>query len=665
MAVLTFGAMSYCPNYRTFHRHTSYERGLVNFGYPVADVRNLAAYRYDEVESAREAGHSALQWAGPCEDYRDITDSGCARCRETYMSFRQSAAALEAQCFAEGVLARASEGDRLFLVSVPIPMVAVRDKSAYNGRRLGEYQRLSKKKRKAHKRAFERKKKVMFEREGLKVGPEYYSPKRVKERKDAHKLWLTEHKDDYYQLECIKSDVMRSVVVKEDAFIKREPYKSGYRYVLTEGQYRLEQDVARYAVQRVKPPALRWLFKQLEMRIRKLGRQNGFGIKYQAVIEQGKRGGYHYHVLLHVFGCDKTEELQVGDEPIENWQDEVELKAVLEREWFEVSGNVHFETEESDGSVKTWFQRVRSAAAAASYISKYISKGWFSRRQTSKFLNLREAARDARLLRAGFCTEKLSSIATHFKRDTEGGFLYYDSPLEEEDIARAGVQKWVGIEVVPQAPNSAISVPKLNLVAVFYSSEDCRHPAAARSGICGSADGIIQDLIPSCWWFPYDDLVRYLGNVHARATVQVEDLHRQLTDKRYRATVSVLSAVQRSPLVNPEQQFANRDSIMHEGRYPVRLQLDRLQESLSSLPFQINEAFGRLAGARSAFAQFDVKARLQTAVANREDVKASWYRLSGRQRDRMRVSAVRSVASSVVNVNNPPVCPSEFGLGPS
>ena len=653
MAVLVFGTMSYCPNYRVFHRHTSYERGLRNFGYPEGHVRNLAAYRYDEVESARKVGYGALRWAGPCDRHKDLSVDGCAVCRETYLKFKSEAASMEALCFAEAVLARVSEGDLLFMVTLPIPKVAIRDNSAYVGRRIGSFQRLSKRKRRAQKRAFEKKKRDMWDREGLRVGPEYMTRERVKERKDAHKRWLEEHKDDYYQLECIRDDVMRSVVESEDCFIDREAAQGGgFRYrVIGDGQYQPVRDVPRLEVQRVRPPALRWYLKQFEMRVRKLGRKAGFGIKYQAVIEQGSKGGFHYHLLLHMFPADVTEEWSKREKSFD-WRVHAELKSRFEREWFEVSGNIQFDSEEwvvrEDGTrelvVKTWFRRVHDAREAASYVAKYLGKGWFSRRQTSKFLNLRIAARDARLFRAGFCEEKLSpGISSHFQRDKDSGFLFYDSPLEESDIESAGCTEWVGIELVPQAPKSQISVLKLQLKAVFWSSRPCRHPAAAKSGICADAEGVIQDLIPSAWWFPKESLFRYLSD-GTRETLQVEELHAQLTRAQYSAVRSVTSAVQGSPLVDAEVQLANRDSILFEGRFPVRLQLDGLAASLSSMRSQVNSALSGLAGSVSAFSQVDVKS---ASVRTRDDPKPSWYRLSGRIRDYMRTRGSESLSLSL------------------
>lgn len=629
---LTFGPMSYCENYRVFHRHSSYERGLHNFGYSRQDARWMAAYRYDEVEAERDAGYAALQWAGPCEDYRDPTDNGCGKCHETYLTFRRMSAALEAECFARGVLARAEDGDRLFMVTLPIPMVAVRDRGSYIGGRIGSYQRLSKKKRKAHKAAFERKKKEMLSERGVVVGPEYMTKKRLSERKDAHKRWMSEHKDEYYQLECIKSDVMRSVVKSQDAFLERVPAQGGgFRYQLRNEsvvdrdgvarlQYRLDRETEMSDIQRVRPPALRWLFKQFEMRVRKLGRERGFGIKYQAVIEQGTRGGFHYHILLHVF-------------PVDGGSVPSDLADVLAREWFEVSGNIQFE--DSDGG--SWFRPVHNAEQAAAYVAKYIGKGWFSRRQTSKFLNLRTAARDARLVKFGFLT---ADIPSQFERE-EDGFLSYKSPFSEEDIESVGTTEWVGLDIPKQAPGP-LSLPDVKVAAVFWSSRPCRHPAGARSGICVNGDGVLQDLIPHCWWFPKDVLLGYLQDKKP-ITEQVQRLHDILERSKFRAITKAHAAVVQAPILgsvqaaHEDRQFGNLKSVFTGGRYPLRKQFDRLQKSVANLWFDIDAAFSRLGTARSAFATIE---HARGSPGSRElEKKPSWYQLSERMRDRMRGGA--------------------------
>ena len=692
MAVLVFGPMAYCENHRVFHRHSSYERGLVNFGYSKSDARWFAGYRYDAVEAERDKGKSTLQWAGPCEKYRDPSDAGCRTCYDTYQSFRTQAATLEAECFARGVLAHADDGHRLFFVTLKIPMVAVRDKSSYEGGRLAAYQKLSKKKRKAHAAAFKRKREIMLSERGVMVGPEYETPKRQQSRKDAHKRWMDDNHAGYYQLDCIKSDVMRSVVKTDGKFIERESAQGGgFRYVqrgdalvtVIPGAGQVTRPAFRYEggfegqAERVKPPALRWLFKQVEMRVRAIGRKVGFGIKYQAFIEQGSEGGFHYHILLHVF--------PTGDRPIPKDED---VKNMLMEEWFEVSGNVRFdeveEVVQEDGSkkqvIRTWFTRVTDPEKAAAYASKYAAKGWFSRRQTSKFLNLRTAARDARLIKAGFLTEKITDVANHFHCNEEDGSLGYESPLEQKDIDAAGCMEWVGVKMSPQAPlptkgaRGRISVRNLEVVAAFWSSRPCTHPAAAKSGLCVDGDGNVQDFIPHAWWFPKDRLLEFCNG--QRDTEQVQELHRQITNAKYRAITkahdialsaarpvsagpvhksAILGEVANLPVVrsssvragmrglplqtesqlsaSEQAQFATLSSVFTDGGYALQRQFNRMQKSVQELSFTIYNLFTRLGIATSALAEQEHSrdARPELPID-----KPSWYRLSGRMRDRMR-----------------------------
>lgn len=642
MAVLTFGPMSYCENHRVFHRHSSYERGLFNFGYSKSDAHWMAGYRYDEVESERNPGNSTLQWAGPCEKYRDPHYArGCRTCYDTYTAFRSDAAALEAECFARAVLSREHEGDRLFMVTLKIPKVAVYDKSAYEGGRLAAYQKLSKKKRRAHKRAFEKKKRDMLSERGVLVGPEYHTPERARKRKDAHKRWLDDNHADDYQRHCLSKGILRAVVETDGKFIERESAEGGgFRYVqrgdaramsvpggiISWPDYRYDREFEGQA-ERVKPRALRWLFKQFEMRVRAIGRKRGFGIKYQAVIEQGSKGGFHYHILLHVF---PTGSAAVPED----------LKDVLMEEWFEVSGNVRFdEYNEKTGKIETWFTRVRDADQAAYYVAKYIGKGWFSRRQTSKFLNLRQAARDARIVRNGFLTEKITDVVDHFVRNTDkkrgDGFLCYESPLEQEDIDSAGCERWVGLEIPKQSPRS-VAFPDVKIAAVFESSRPCKHPAAAKSGLCVDGNGDVIEFIPHCWWFPESRLLAYFEG--RQETPQVQKLHDKIVRSKYRVVTKATAAVTQGGVsaLNPEsveEQFRNLNSVYRGGPFPLQLQADRLQKSLKDLPFAIYNAFNRLGTARSALAAVEDnrKARPELPID-----KASWYRLSERMRDRMR-----------------------------
>ena len=699
MSLLRYGVgPDSCPDKVPFHRFLSEELGIIRHGYSAEDARAMTLYLHDAVESQRVMGHKAVGWAGPCNCYKDETDRGCAKCRDEYMAFRKADAALQAECFAKGVLARQSEGDRLLLVTLAQPMVAVR------GDRLNEYRdnrqaarnKLSKRKRKARKDYQKRKKKRMLRERGIVQGPEYMTKQRVRERELALKKWVSENADDYYQLQCMKADITRAIVESADVFMDRVAQGTGFKYVDNSVRSeeaikgRLGPDVKRVKPQRVKPPGLRWLYKQFEMRVRQFGREHGFGIKYIAVIELGKKGGFHFHILLHVFPTV----------PGGSFPDDAVLEEAFRKMWFEVSGNIQFESEEEvtreDGTrvrvKKSWFSRVLTAEQAAAYVSKYIGKGWFSRRQTSKFLNLKDAARDARLVKYGFLD---ADISANFVRDEDANFLSYKSPLSDlsrEDIENLGCTEWVGLSLPPQAPlptrgaSGRISLPDVKVVAVFSASAPCRHPASALSGICVNPEGEVLEFVPSCWWFPKDRLIGYLNGI--RDTEQVRKFHDVITKSKFRAIQKAHAAVLKSastglagastgvagprsisfvgfeaenppvvrgsgsapirrsvrfvsddsPLTESEQlQFRNLKSIFTDGGFALQRQFNRLQKSVDGLLDVVTRVAGLLSAAQDAEFAREYVARLPSSKKEKElDARATWFKLSGRMRDRLR-----------------------------
>ena len=225
--------MGYCDNHRVFTRHSSHRRSLRAFGYNDGEVSELAAYRYDADDNQRLRGHSHLQWAAPCIDYKE----DCVDCQETYQKVRSADAARRAACFAEGVLAA---GDKLFMVSLPVPSVAVRSdrKQDYHRHRLGSYSRLRKRKVRRQREAFQRKAAHMLEEEGLKPHPRYFQSAAVSQRKTALTAWLSQNKDAHYQLDCWRDGIIQSVVVSKNKFIPRTRVTKGWRYEHRDGRVR-------------------------------------------------------------------------------------------------------------------------------------------------------------------------------------------------------------------------------------------------------------------------------------------------------------------------------------------------------------------------------------------------------------------------------------------
>lgn len=530
--------MGYCANHRVFGRNSSVRRSLCAFGYSKKQAYELTVHLSDAMDEQCVPGHSHVKWAGPCAHYRD----DCVVCAETYQAIRSADGAARAAAFAGGVLAH---GDSLFLVSLPVPSVAVRSDRMreYRNNRLASYSRLRKRKRKMSAAAFQRKCSRLAE-DGIKPHPRYFQDKAIKERKAAESAWLSEHKDDYYQLDAWRDGVIQSLVVNRGVFIPRVRVTKGYRYQADlHGVVRADESASPKFVERMKPPLLRWCLKQFEKRMREV-----CDFKYIAVMEQGKQGMYHYHMLLHVFGLIPPN-----------------LEQLLREAWFAVTGNLHF----ADADGKTWFSRVVSIEQAAAYVSKYLSKGWFSRRQTSHSLNLSEAVRDARLIDYGFLQ---GDVAQNFVRHRDG-FLQYESPFSESDIESAGCTEWVGLSVDIQAPESFPRVPFVDVVAVFRASNPCRHPAAAISGACYSSALEKLDTIPQAWWFPLRVISRELAG-----TPQLEKLRLLLVKARVGGLAAAHSARAASGLSDAEAARAVR-----EGRFPLAEQFRRLAESVASL----------------------------------------------------------------------------------
>lgn len=211
--------------------------------------------------------------------------------------------------------------------------------------------------------------------------------------------WVDKNFEPQFQLECYWRGYLQAVVESWGVFIPRDKKTSGwsYRYpdMLTAETYsksvfpKFEGEA-----QRVLPALLSHLLKLFKARLRKRG------IRFKSIdtMEVGKKGGYHFHLLI---GCLKGVNLA---------QFETELKS----EWHAVSGNVHwFEVKKSSKKSgrksvkKSWFDRVDSAAGAARYVSKYVSKSHFpdTRVRSSQFLYLAQYERDAALIRSGVLRE--------------------------------------------------------------------------------------------------------------------------------------------------------------------------------------------------------------------------------------------------------------------
>ena len=553
--------MGYCDNHRVFTRHSSHRRSLRHFGYNDAEVSELAAYRYDADDNQRQLGHSHLQWAAPCESYKE----DCVVCEETYQAVRSADAARRAACFAEGVLAA---GDKLFMVSLPVPSVAVRSdrKSDYRRHRLGSYAKLRKRKVKRSAEAFQRKCEHMESEEGLKPHPRYFQQAAIEKRKSALSAWLSENKDAHYQLECWREGIIQSVVVSKNKFIPRSRVTKGWRYE-HRGDGRVSADVSadvvKGSIQRMSPPLLRWCLKQFEKRMRQV-----CDFKYIAVMERGRQGMFHYHMLLHVYG-------HVPED----------LESQLREAWFAVTGNIHYE----DAEGGSWFSRVHNASQAAAYVSKYLSKGWFSRRQTSNHLNLTDAVRDSRLIEYGFLQ---GDVASNFERHQDG-FLTYISPFEDEDIESAGTREWVGVSIDMLAPKRFAHAAAVNIVAVFRASQPCRHPASAISGACYSPDGLPLDVIPQAWWFPLSSLSAFVGA--GAGTAQISKLKSLLNKIRLGGVIAAHQAGYESDdrldIERHDEARAMMRGIFSDSRFPLHEQYQRMQASLDSFPGRVTEAF--------------------------------------------------------------------------
>lgn len=559
--------MGYCENHRVFTRHSSHRRSLRNFGFNDKEVSELTAYRYDKDDSQRHLGHSHLKWAAPCAAYKD----DCLTCQETYQAVKSADGARRAALFADAVLSRSEDGDRLFMVSLPVPSVAIRSDRVedYHRHRLGSYARLRKKKIKASASAFERKCKHMREVEGLEPHPRYFQSRAIRQRKHALSGWLSANKDSYYQLDCWRDGIIQSVVVSRNRFIRRDKVTKGWRYVDVDGRVPADTsaEVVKGSVSRMQPPLLRHCLKQFEKRMRDI-----CDFKFIAVMERGKNGMYHYHMLLHVFG-------HIPDD----------LQAQLRKAWFQVTGNIHFE--DSDGG--SWFSPVRSGSQAAAYVSKYLSKGWFSRRQTSKFLGLTEAARDSRLIEYGFLQADIAD-GWHRHRD---GFLSYESPHSQDAIEQAGTREWVGLSVDMLAPGRNPRFATLSPVAVFRSSSPCRHPAAAISGIAYSAEGERLDTIPQAWWFPLEALSALsfrtalsagAATFACPAVLKLHELFRKIRfsaiSHAHGAVYAPATSVDRLDGSHHDAAADGLQSLFTGGRFPLALQIERMKAALTEFP---------------------------------------------------------------------------------
>ena len=570
--------MGYCDDYRPFTRHSSHRRSLRNFGFNDDEVRELTQYRYDADDAQRQLGHSHLKWAAPCEAYK----SDCVQCQETYQKIKSSDSALRAGLFAGGVL---SHGDALFLVSLPVPMVAVRAdrRGDYHRLRIGKYARLRHKKIKRQEDAFRRKCKRMWEEEGLKPHPRYFADSAIQDRKAALLQWLSDNKDAEYQKDCWEEGIVQSVVESDNAFIPRVKKTSGWRYVINDREHdaasagstveyvQEEDELLRPVpdtVERMQPPLLRYCMKQLEKRLRQY-----CDFKFISVMEQGKNtagkeGMYHYHQLLHVYGHVPPN-----------------LEDIIRREWFRITGNLHYEDEEG----KSFFEPVDSARHAASYVSKYLSKGWFSRRQTSHHLNLKDAARDARLIEYGFLQ---GDITAGFKRH-EDGFITYESPFTEEQIESCGTNEWVGLSIDMHAPSGNPRLASVSVVAVFRSSSRCRHPASAISGICCDLDGNQLGTIPQVWWFPMSSIQSF--GMDGVTTAQVSKLQTLLDKIKYGAAAAAHAAAYESAGslstgMSHAAAVAGVRAYISESTFSLSEQFRRAQATMKSLPDTIAAA---------------------------------------------------------------------------
>ena len=572
-----------CPNRRIINRFTPVFNSHVKFGYPRHEVAALphvfAAVQEVNAEVHNGFVFAEVEWSTGCPNYRN-PDATCT-CPETYMQGKSAAAGLEAECFAKGVLAA---GDLMVLLSAPVPAVSVRSDRVeeYNRHRIGSYARHKKRKKRRNRVAFLKKKAAMQERYGIGPGPLYDTPDACAARDADLDSWMSDNKDGLYQLECWQKGIIQSLRLTDSRFIRREKVTSGHSYkraadgsVFDDTVHPWTDRKGKVRSERMQPPLLKWCFKQFE-----LGAREFCDFKFTAVMERGQAGGmYHYHSLMHIYR-------------IHGGLSVVELEEKLRLLWFKITGNLHYSEEvirrDSAGEpvldaagtpivdTKSWFQVVSSSEEAASYVSKYQSKGWFSRRQTSKYLNLKDAARDARLIAHGFLK---GDVAQNFVRHRDG-FLSYKSPFEDEhgnpseELLNAGCKEWVGLELTALAPENFPHFRRVDVVATFLSSSPCTHPAAAIAGSCFDVNGNRLDVIPQARWFPLDVVVKGLVG-----TGNADKLRSQLNRAHLRAIRAVQLQRDKSGMDDVGAAAA-----LFDGRFPFLAQREEMQASLESLP---------------------------------------------------------------------------------
>lgn len=580
-----------CPDHRIINRFTPILNSFVRFGYPRHDAVALppvfAAVRSTNAEVHAGYVNAETEWAVGCPAYKD--PSAECTCGETYIAGKSADAALHAKCFARGIFAHAAAGsqDKLVFLSGPVPFVAVRaDRAAeYDRHRLGHRAKVKKGKRRRNRVAHLKKVADMRARYGIKPGPLYDSEEYQARRAAKLDAWVSDNKDGAYQLECWQAGIMQSIRMTDGRLIRRRKVTSGRSYKKSAAGDVFEEDSvqpARYKSgrrkgrirsERMLPQTLKWCFKQFE-----IGAHKFCDFKFIAVMERGAQGGmFHYHALMHIYRTD----LELS-----------ELEKQLRLLWYRITGNLVFNKKvprkdefgepvvdvagEPIVDEKSWFQLVDSAEEAAHYVSKYASKGWFSKRQTSKHLNLKDAARDSRLIGHGFLS---GDVAQNFKRH-EDGFLTYESPFTEEDIAGAGAREWVGLELTPLAPDNFPHFKRVDVIATFIASSPCKHPAAAIAGSCFDKDGNRLDVVPQARWFPFDIVVKGLVG-----TVNAEALRSELN----RAHLKALRDVRRQRDTS-DMSDAAAAAALFDGRFPFLAQREEMRDSLKSLPDQAHSA---------------------------------------------------------------------------
>ena len=274
--------------------------------------------------------------------------------------------------------------------------------------------------------------------------------------RDRASEYVRDNFDSLVQLYAYRQGWIQAVVESWNRYIPREPSTRGFNYICPDMlsspihfKATTEPVPADIEPERILPLLLSHMISLVEKRMREEH------LPYQkiGVIEQGSKGGYHFHMLLCCL-------------PVEGRMDAIErrLKFHLHR----ILGNVQWDSkvwsEEEDRYVtKSWFARfpVSERAKLSKYISKYISKGWIDTRvRSSTGLALSDVARDMSLQRQGFvpdrdlsqCWHPLYRVRRVKGSDTPELFqagIAYRSPYSKElldDAIEVGSDTWIILE---------------------------------------------------------------------------------------------------------------------------------------------------------------------------------------------------------------------------